>query len=166
MKTLLLVRHAKSSWRDPTLPDRIRPLSGRGKRDVVKMGERLVRRGVKPDLMVSSPAVRTAETAKSIGKLLGYQHRTITVNDRLYACQPDDILEIVKDFEDDLSYVILVGHNPEITDFAHLFTDKVAYMPTCAMLELQFDVQAWDDISRENVHQVWYDFPKNGHLQA
>lgn len=163
MKTLLLVRHAKSSWSDPTLPDRIRPLAGRGKHDVVKMGSRLANRGVKPDLLVTSPAVRTVETAKAIGKELEYKHRNIAVNDRLYACQPDDILEVVNGFDDGLSYVMLVGHNPELTDFVHLFTDSVAYMPTCAMLELQFDVDAWVDISRENLHRALYDFPKNEH---
>ncbi len=161
MKTLLLVRHAKSSWSDPALPDRIRPLAGRGKRDVVKMGERLANRGGKPDLMVSSPAVRTAETAKALGKELGYKHRNIVVNDRLYACQPGDILEVVKDFDDRLSYIMLVGHNPELTEFVHLFTDSVDYMPTCAMLELQFEVDTWADISRENLRQAVFDFPKN-----
>ncbi|MBV4395732.1 histidine phosphatase family protein [Advenella alkanexedens] len=166
MKTLLLVRHAKSSWSDPTLPDRIRPLAGRGRHDVEKMGKRLASRGVKPDLVLSSPAVRTAETAKALGKSLGYKHRNITVNDRLYACQPGDILEVVKDFDDGLSYVMLVGHNPEITDFVHLFTDRVAYMPTCATLELQFDVEAWADIARENLHQALYDSPKNEHPVA
>ncbi|MFV9473200.1 SixA phosphatase family protein [Advenella sp. RU8] len=161
MKTLLLVRHAKSSWSDPTLTDRIRPLSGRGKHDVIKMGERLANRGVKPDLLVSSPAVRALETAKAIGKEIEYKKKNISVNDRLYACQPRDILEIVKDFDNGLSYVMLVGHNPELTDFVHLFTDSVAYMSTCAMLELRFYVDAWADIARENLQDIFYDFPKN-----
>lgn len=166
MKTLLLVRHAKSSWKDPSLTDRIRPLAERGKRDVVKMGERLASRGVKPDLLVTSPAVRTVETARAIGKEIDYKHRNIAVNDRLYACQSSDILEVVKNLDDGLSYVMLVGHNPELTDFVHLFTDSVAYMPTCAMLELKFDVDAWSAISRENLQQALYDYPKNGAPEA
>ena len=166
MKTVLLVRHAKSSWSNPSLIDRIRPLADRGKRDVIKMGGRLASRGGKPDLILSSPAVRALETAKAIGQEIEYNYSSMVVNDRLYACQADDILRVVKGLDDGLSYVMLVGHNPELTDFAHLFTDSVAYMPTCAMLELRFEVDAWADISHKNLQQALYDFPKNESGQA
>ena len=84
MKTLLLIRHAKSSWDDPALPDKDRPLNDRGRRDAPKMGKRLAKRGVKPDLILSSPALRALRTAEIIAKMLDYQRRDIVLNERLY----------------------------------------------------------------------------------
>ena len=84
MKTLFLIRHAKSSWDDTALPDKDRPLNDRGRRDAPKMGERLAKRDVKPDLILSSPAVRALRTAEIIAKKLDYR-RKIVVNERLYA---------------------------------------------------------------------------------
>jgi phosphohistidine phosphatase len=85
MKTLFLVRHAKSSWDDPALPDQDRPLNDRGKRDTPKMAERLAKRDVKPDLILSSPAMRALMTAEIIANKLDYKRKDIVVDDRLYA---------------------------------------------------------------------------------
>ena len=85
MKTLFLIRHAKSSWDDTALPDKDRPLNDRGKRDAPKMGKRLAKRDVKPDLILSSPAKRALTTAEIIAKKLDYKLKDIVVDDRLYA---------------------------------------------------------------------------------
>jgi phosphohistidine phosphatase len=95
MKTLFLVRHAKSSRDDPSLPDRERPLDDRGKRDAPKMGKRLAKRDAKLDLLVSSPALRALTTAHLIADEMGYKRKDIVVDDRLYASSPDDLLAVI-----------------------------------------------------------------------
>jgi len=119
MKTLFLVRHAKSSRDDPSLPDRERPLDDRGKRDAPKMGKRLAKRDAKLDLLVSSPALRALTTAKLIADEMGYKRNDIVVDDRLYASSPDDLLAVIRALDNKLGRVMLVGHNPEFTDLAH-----------------------------------------------
>src|SRR5438270_6969509 len=95
MKTLFLVRHAKSSRDDPALPDKDRPLNDRGKRDAPKMGKRLAKREVMPDLILSSPAKRALKTAKIIAKKLDYKLADIVVNERLYETGADDLLHVI-----------------------------------------------------------------------
>src|ERR1700752_5046969 len=92
VKTLFLVRHAKSSRDDPSLPDRERPLDDRGLQDAPKMGKRLRKRAVEPDLLVSSPALRALTTAQLMADEIGYQRKAIVVDERLYASSPDDLL--------------------------------------------------------------------------
>ena len=92
MKTLFLIRHAKSSWDDPALPDKDRPLGDRGRRDAPKMGKRLAKRDVKPDLILSSPARRALKTAEIIAKKLDYKLKDIVVDDRLYTGAVHDLL--------------------------------------------------------------------------
>src|SRR5207302_4503921 len=95
MKTLFLIRHAKSSWNDTALPDKDRPLSDRGRRDAPKMGKRLAKRDVKPDLILSSPARRALTTAEIIAKKLDYKLKEIVADDRLYASAVHDLLNVI-----------------------------------------------------------------------
>ncbi|CAM5184736.1 histidine phosphatase family protein [Oligella ureolytica] len=162
MKTLLLVRHAKSSWSDPSLSDKARPLNKRGKRDVITMGQRLFNRQVKPDLIVVSSAVRTTVTAQAIAKEIEYDQENIILEDKLYACQPEYLLETVQAFDNDLDYVMLVGHFPELNDFLFMFTSEIEHMPTCAMAELKFDVNDWAKIRQDNLEALLFDYPKKG----
>lgn len=160
MKTLFLVRHAKSSWDDPGLSDRERPLAERGSRDVERMGKRLAERGVKPDLILSSPALRALATAQAIASRLDYRHKDIVVNERLYACQVDDLLEVIQALGDKLKRVMLVGHNPELAELAYRLSGEVSEMPTCAIAEFKFDTRSWSDIGRIAPAQVSIDYPK------
>src|SRR5437762_9041010 len=125
MKTLILVRHAKSSWDDTSLPDKDRPLNNRGKRDAPKMGERLAKRGAKPDLILSSPAKRALKTAEIIAKKLDYKRKDIVVDDRLYAVKPDDLLGVIRKLGDKLERVMVFGHNPELTELAHRLSSEI-----------------------------------------
>ena len=100
MKTLFLIRHAKSSWDDTALADNDRPLNARGKRDAPKMGKRLAKRGVKPDLILSSPATRALKTAEIIAKKLDYRRKNIVVDDRLYAVEADQLLDVIRKLGD------------------------------------------------------------------
>jgi phosphohistidine phosphatase len=146
MKTLFLVRHAKSSKDDPALPDRERPLNERGLRDAPKMGERLAKRDVDPDLILSSPAVRALTTAQLIADKLDYKSKNIVVDDRIYAASAKTLLEIIRRLDDKLKCVMLCGHNPEMSDLAHQFASEITDMPTCAVAELAFDVKAWAEV--------------------
>jgi phosphohistidine phosphatase len=160
MKTLFLVRHAKSSWDHPGLPDKDRPLGARGKRDAPKMGRRLAKRDVKPDLMVSSPAKRALNTAKIISQELDYPAEDILVDDRLYAAATDDLLGVVRTFDDKLQGVMLFGHNPGLTELAHRLSRKINRMPTCAVAEFSFSVNTWSDVGKAMPINVAFDYPK------
>ena len=125
MKTLFLVCHAKSSRDDPSLPDRERPLDERGLRDAPAMGKRLAERKIKPDLLVSSPAVRALTTAHLIADELGYARDDIAIDDRLYASSADGLLAVVRVLDNKLGSVMLFGHNPEFTDLAQRLSGEI-----------------------------------------
>jgi phosphohistidine phosphatase len=160
MKTLSLVRHAKSSRDDATLPDRERPLDDRGRRDAPKMGKRLAKRDVKPDLIVSSPALRALTTAQLIADEIGYAHKRIVVDDRLYASSPSALLAVVRALDRKLEHVMLFGHNPEFTELAHRLSSDITDMPTCAVAEFRFDTAAWSDIGEVAPVEAMMDAPK------
>jgi len=160
MKTLFLIRHAKSSWDDAALPDKERPLDARGKRDAPAMGERLAKRGVKPDLIVSSPAARALATAQIIAGKLDYKLKNIVVDDRLYACAADDLLKVIYEFADEQEPVMLFGHNPEFTELAHRLSSRITEMPTCAVAEFKFDAKSWSNIGRGTLATATLDYPK------
>jgi len=160
MKTLFLIRHAKSSWDNSALPDKDRPLNDRGRRDAPKIGDQLAKRDVKPDLMLSSPAVRALETAEIIAKKLDYKRKKIVIDDRLYAAAADDLLDVVHKLDDKLERVMLFGHNPELTEVAHRLSSKITNMPTCAVAEFTFDAKSWSSIGRAKPAKVALDYPK------
>jgi len=160
MKTLFLVRHAKSSRDDSAMPDKDRPLNDRGKRDAPKMGERLAKRDVKPDLVLSSPATRALTTAEIIAKKLDYKVKDIVVDERLYAVGADDLLDVVRQLGDKLGRVMLVGHNPELTELAHRLSSKITDMPTCAVAEFTFDAKSWSNVGKDKPATVVLDYPK------
>ena len=160
MKTLFLVRHAKSSRDDPALPDKERPLNDRGLRDAPRMGERLARQDVKPDLIMSSPAVRALATAEIITKKLGCKRKDIVVDERLYAAQPDDLLEVIQELGDSPKRVMLFGHNPELTELANRLSSKITDMPTCAVAEFSFDTKSWSNVGKQEPAKVALHRPK------
>jgi phosphohistidine phosphatase len=160
MKTLFLIRHAKSSWDVTAVPDKDRPLDNRGKRDAPKMGKRLARRDVKPDLILSSPARRALTTAEIIAKKLDYKLKDIVVDDRLYAGDADDLLNVVHKLGDKLERVMLFGHNPELTELAHHLSSDITHMPTCAVAEFAFDAKSWSKIGKAKPASVALDYPR------
>lgn len=160
MKTLLLIRHAKSSWDDPTLPDRSRPLAKRGERDAATMGKRLSQRHVRPDVILSSPAVRALDTARLIAKALHYKPKDIVVDARLYASSPDALIEVIEGLDVTVECVMLVGHNPAFTELAHHFSSGVADMPTCAVVRFEFKAKTWKGLGLQRPVSCEFDFPK------
>ena len=124
------------------------------------MGKRLGKRGVKPDLLVSSPAPRALTTAQLIADEIGYPRKNIVVDERLYASSPDDLLAVIGALDDKLDRVMFFGHNPEFAELAHRLSSEIVDMPTCAVAEFRFDAKAWADVEGIGPAKVKLDTPK------
>jgi phosphohistidine phosphatase len=161
MITLILVRHAKSSWKDAGLADRERPLNKRGKRDAPEMGERLASRKLKVDTIVSSPAKRALKTAREIAKKLDYPKDRIELDDRIYEAAPSELLQVVREWDDARKCVMMFGHNPGFTELANeLGTEYIDNVPTCGVVELAFDVKSWKRVGKAKAAKMRFDYPK------
>lgn len=161
MKTLILVRHAKSSWADEELSDQMRPLNKRGKRDAPVMGKRLAKRGIKPDLMLSSSAVRALATARVVAGALGYPEESIASLGQLYLALPGDILHVIHELDNQLDCVMLFGHNPGFTQLANWFSPTlISNVPTCGVIEVRFDIERWSLVGQGAPAYFRFDYPK------
>jgi len=125
------------------------------------MGKRLAKRDVKPDLLLSSPALRALTTAQLIAEEIGYKLKDIVVDDRLYASDVDDLLAVIGALDRKLNRVMLFGHNPEFTDLAHRLSSEIVRMPTSAVVEFSFNMKAWSDIAEVRSAKVVLDYPKH-----
>jgi phosphohistidine phosphatase len=162
MKTLYIVRHAKSSWDDLGVADFDRPLNARGERDAPRMGKRLKEKRVIPDLMLSSPAVRALVTCRKIAAVLGYAEEKIMTDKKLYHADEDTILSLVQSFHDKHDVVLLFGHNPGLTDFVNELTDaRINNIPTCGIVACRIDVDSWRDAAWGEGEVLSFDFPKS-----
>ncbi|MCA9026009.1 MAG: histidine phosphatase family protein [Planctomycetaceae bacterium] len=157
MKTLLLMRHAKSSWDDPTLQDFDRPLNPRGLRDAPRMGQFLKQNAITPDQIVTSTAVRAQTTAKMVAAECSVTDRVTSLSD-LYHAGIDDWQEMVETFAADWTCVLCVGHNPGIEEYIGTITNQYIRMPTAAIAHLSSNVDDWvsfaDGVNVE-LHEVW-----------
>ncbi len=161
MKQLFLIRHAKSSWGNAQLKDFDRPLNHRGRAAAPEMGDRLVKVGIFPDVIISSPAVRALTTAKLISKRLKKQVNIIE-KPELYHASTFSLLTSVNQIADTLDTVFLVGHNPGLTDFAEYLSDKqFGNLPTAAIVGIRFEIDSWTLVSGSTGHCYFYDYPKN-----
>lgn len=160
-KTLYLVRHAKSSWDDPSLSDRDRPLNKRGKRDAPDMGQRLREQGHRPDHVISSPARRARSTALKITRELGLDEAAIEIADALYFKGLPGMYDTLERVDDRHASVMLVGHNPTMTDMLNRLTGAGIYnMPTCAIAIVEFDMESWGLARTVEAQLAGYDYPK------
>ncbi len=110
------------------------------------MGRRLAKRGLSPNLLVSSPAVRALTTARIMAQDLGYQLTDIAVEDDLYDAEASDILTVVRNLDDRANVVMIFGHNPGLTDLVHQLWPPITHLPTCAVAEFNFEVDSWSKI--------------------
>ena len=159
MKTLYLLRHAKSSWDDASLPDRDRPLEARGERDAARMSKRWSQRIEKPELILSSPAAR-ALRRPIVAPGMDYGTKEIAIDERLYAATEVTVLHIIEAQRDKLDRVMLVGHNPGFAELAHHFDSGITHMPTCALVEFRFEARTWAGIGRVKPSRTIVDSPK------
>jgi len=161
MKTLLLVRHAKSSWDDTMLPDFERTLNERGKRDAPAMAKRIAERKLEIDAFVSSPAKRAKKTAEIFMKELKKDKKLLLVP-ALYEATILNFYDALESIKDKNKVVALFSHNPGITDFANRLTaEKINDMPTCGIYAITINTDKWKDFKNAEKTFLFFDFPKN-----
>ncbi|MBK9730157.1 MAG: histidine phosphatase family protein [Chitinophagaceae bacterium] len=161
MKNLILVRHAKSSWKDTLLNDHDRTLNKRGERDAPFMAKVLKKRKVTPDLIVTSTATRALSTAKIFAAELEYKKQLIEQSKHLYLADLDALMEFVTLLPDEKSTVAIFGHNPGITWLVNFFSVTVIEnMPTCGICSLRFSVNNWKEVSAKEGQLLFFEFPK------
>jgi len=163
MKELLIVRHGKSSWDDPDLTDRERPLKRRGREAAPDMGRRLHARGIVPERVVTSDARRAYDTAALIAEAMSLGHDALAVEPRLYTERAFNVLTVARAVDDAWRFVALVGHNPALHDLVHQVSDlRLNKLPTAAVVHLRFAVEHWSAIAPGGAEVVDYDYPKSG----
>lgn len=162
MKTLLLIRHAKSSWDNSVLSDMERPLNERGKEDAPEMAKRIKDRKIKIDAFVSSPAKRAKKTAKIFKKEYDEKEKDLIILPELYEASIKDFYEVVENIKDKEDTVALFSHNPGITDFINSLDCSPVYnMPTCAVYALEIETKHWKKFKEADKKFLFFDYPKN-----
>jgi len=160
MKTLYLARHAKSYWKDQSIPDIDRPLNSRGKRDAPFMGEVLNDKKIMLDLIISSPAKRTKKTTIEIASKIGYPEKKIQFNEDLYEASSNTIIKLIKKIEEKYDRVMIFGHNPGLTMLNnHISNHYIDNIPTCGIVALQFD-KKWSEIDKNSCKFLFFEYPK------
>ena len=161
-KTLFLVRHAKSSWKDTSLSDHDRPLNQRGKQNALLMAARLKKRGILPKIIFSSTAKRASATAKIFAQEIGLRENQINYHRQLYHASIQNLITIIRAISDKFDSVMLCGHNPGFSELANYeWNLPVHNHPTCGVLEIRFKADSWNDIAVEKIDSVKFDYPKN-----
>jgi len=145
MKTLLLLRHAKSSWDDSTLADFDRPLADRGRRDAPRIGKTLKKQGPLPDLIISSPADRARETIEAVVKAAGLGIPP-QFDESIYGASSAELMKLIRRLPDSSKCAMLVGHNPTFEDLVSRLTGTQEHMPTAALACIEFQIDRWADV--------------------
>lgn len=161
MKTLYIVRHAKSSWDYPELPDIQRPLLEKGKKRTKRIIDDLLRRETVVDLIITSPAVRATETARILGKALHRDEKEIQTDSLLYYTDAERLFNLFFDLPSRVDSLMIVGHNPTLTNFAnHFLEKKIDSISTSGIVCLDFDTDNWADIDAMNSKLRFFITPK------
>ena len=149
MKTLFLLRHAKSSWDDARLSDFERPLNERGLQSAPRIGEVFKQNNFQTELILSSPAKRAAQTAE-LFKEAAQLNDAIKFDERIYEASPSKLLEILAEQSDELNSILLVGHNPGLENLVKFLTSEVQPMPTAALAVINLEIENWININAAN----------------
>ncbi len=161
MRTLYLLRHAKSSWKDDSLRDFDRPLKGRGREAAEQIGQVLGAEKAGALLVISSPAVRARETTQLVLQSAGVTTDP-RFDERIYEADVPALLEVVSSIPDSAQKAMLVGHNPGFENLLSYLTGDDRHMPTCALARIEFtDAASWHDISEASGHLDWFVTPKD-----
>lgn len=147
MRSLLLMRHAKSSWKQDGLTDFDRPLNDRGRRDAPVMAQRLAEFNLQPDLLICSTAVRAQETADLVIKSLSFTG-PIRREERLYLAHPRTIISVVSQLETDVSRILLIAHNPGLEELTSALSGAPRHMPTAAIAFFELPIDDWDELPK------------------
>lgn len=161
MKTLILIRHAKSSWADSGMNDFDRPLNERGKKDAPEMAERLLKKNIQIDTFVTSTANRARKTCAAFMEVFHAQKEQRILKEELYLAPPQRFIEVIEKLSDDTAHAAIFAHNPGITDFANSLTNiKVDDMPTCAVFAVKVKTNKWSSFVRAEKTFLFFDYPK------
>lgn len=162
MKTLYLIRHAKSSWKDGGLRDFERPLNKRGKRDAPEMGQRLKGNKVKADVIISSSAKRAFKTAKIIAREIGYPVKKIVKKESVYLADVPTLIKVIRKISDKHQQAMLFGHNPGLTMLANFLVNgqQVENIPTCGIFCVEFEINSWKEVDQGIGNIRFFDYPK------
>ena len=161
MKTLWLLRHARTIDGLPGLADRDRPLEARGEHDAVRMGTRWGRRFGRPDAIVASPALRAITTARLVAERLGFPAAGIVVEPRLYDAGTDTLVALIEAFDDRWDRVMVVGHNPTLSDLARRLDPGIVSMQPCSLAEFAFEIASWSDVDTASPLRSRFDSPSH-----
>ena len=162
MKTLFVVRHAKSSWGDPGLDDFERPLNERGERDAPRMGRALAARGVLPDGLIASPARRAWSTAEILAREMGYAIQAIVAEPKLYGASVADVLQVIRTLDHAWQSAMILGHNPTFTTLVNTIANAhIDNVPTCGVAEIQMSSETWADFGKVQGELKTFEFPRN-----
>ena len=157
MKTLLVLRHAKSSWNNPALDDHERPLNNRGQRDAPRMGQLMRQHGLIPDLVLSSDAVRARLTTEAVAEAARYEGDVLW-DPRLYLASKADILSLLPTVRENAETVMIVGHNPGLEQLVAQLTGEWQDLPTATLAEIGLPIDHWRDLTlstRGTLVGVW-----------
>lgn len=163
LRRLTLVRHAKSDLGLPGQQDWDRVLNRRGQQDVPEMARRLRERKLRPDLILTSPAVRALSTASIMARELKVPAGRIAQDERLYLAEPKTILAVIRELGGDAQHLMLFAHNPGITDCANELStgDRIDNLPTCGLFTACYDVQDWSQLAWRSGLDAEFDYPRN-----
>lgn len=161
MKSLLLIRHAKSSWDNPTQNDFDRPLNARGLKDAPMMAQRLLDRKVKIDAFFSSPAVRAKQTCLLFMKTFKVEEAAVHLQSQLYLASPDVFMQSITNMPDSVSSAAIFSHNNGLTEFANTLTNTtIDDMPTCSVFGVKAEIDKWKDFEKAEKEFWFFDYPK------
>lgn len=161
MKTILLIRHAKSSWDDPMMIDFERPLNERGKKDAPVMAKRVKERNTIIDAFISSPAKRAKKTAKLFAEVFKKEEKEIIYKTELYHADAEAFYSVIENADTEINTVAIFSHNPGITYFVNELTEvKIDDMPTCAVFALEADCKKWKEFRKAKKKFLFFDYPK------
>lgn len=146
MKTLLVQRHAKSSWKHPEVSDHDRPLNKRGRRDAPRMGRFVAAQGLRPDVIVASTARRARRTAEEVARHAGCEG-AVQLDRRLYLASPDEIVDVVRGVAGGARRVMVVGHNPGLEDLVARLAGRRETLPTAALAALRLSIRSWTELT-------------------
>ena len=163
MKKLYLIRHAKSSWGDFSLPDFERPLNERGKADAPEMAKRLLSKNIIIDAFVCSPAKRAKKTCRLFCREYDVNEDNIIIIESLYNAHAETFFEVAASLDDKYDNVAIFSHNPGITDFVNSLCKDVQIddMPTCGIFAVEIAIENWIDLKKVEKKFLFFDYPKN-----
>jgi phosphohistidine phosphatase len=157
MKTLLLMRHAKSSWKESKLADHERPLTKRGRSDVPRMGQLLADHELVPQRILSSSALRARQTAEAVCETAGF-HEEVTYLDSFYMAEADEYISALRELPDTIERVMIIGHNPGLETLLQILSGRIESVPTAVIAHLVLPIKHWTELNSETggeLVEIW-----------